>query len=131
MYHDNSDKKAKGTKKFVIKRELRFKNYEDCNEATWVDNIIKYLGKNGVNTDVLKKNFEEFIKNNKLINIKIQQRFKTESYSVFIEEISKIALSSNYDKRIQSIDSVETYAYGTNKDLMNEKEKSKCDNIIK
>ena len=28
---DNSeDKKAKGTKKFVIKRRLMFKNYKDC-----------------------------------------------------------------------------------------------------
>ena len=29
-------------------------------------------------------------------------------------KIDKIALSANDDKRIQSIDSVETYAYGTN-----------------
>ena len=29
---------------------------------------------------------------------------------------------SNDDKRMQSIDSIETYAYGTSKDLVNEKE---------
>ena len=28
---------------------------------------------------------------------------------------------SNDDKRMQSIDSIETYAYGTSKDLVNEK----------
>ena len=32
---------------------------------------------------------------------------------------------------MQSIDSIEAYAYGTSKDLVNEKEENKCDNIIK
>ena len=32
---------------------------------------------------------------------------------------------------MQSTDSIETYAYGTSKDLLNEKEKIKCNNIIK
>ena len=37
----------------------------------------------------------------------------------------------NHDKRIQQIDSKETYAYGTSKDQVCIKEKSKCNNIIK
>ena len=32
-----------------------------------------------------------------------------------VEEISKIVLTSNYDKTMQSIDSLEAYAYGTSK----------------
>ena len=32
---------------------------------------------------------------------------------------------------MQSIDSIETYAYGTSKDLVTEKEEIKCNNIIK
>ena len=32
---------------------------------------------------------------------------------------------------MQSIDSIETYAYGTNKDLVSENEEIKCNNIIK
>ena len=40
---------------------------------------------------------------------------------IFTEEINKIALSSNNDKRMQSIDSIETYASGTSKDLVSEK----------
>ena len=32
---------------------------------------------------------------------------------------------------MQSIDSIETYAYGTSKDLVKEKEEIKCNNIIK
>ena len=58
---------------------------------------------------------KEFITNNKLI-LKTQQRFKSERQNVFTEEINKIALSSDDDKRMQSIDSIETYAYGMNKD---------------
>ena len=59
------------------------------------------------------------------------KRFKSERHNVFTEEINKIALSSNDDKRMQPIDSVETYAYGTSKDLVSEKEEIKCKNIIK
>ena len=33
-------------------------------------------------------------------------------HNVFTEEINKIALSSNDDKRMQSIDLIETYTYG-------------------
>ena len=33
------------------------------------------------------------------------------------EETNKFELSANNDKRIQSINSIETYAYGTSKDL--------------
>ena len=35
------------------------------------------------------------------------------------------------DKRIQSMDSIETYTYGMNKDLVYKKEEFKCINIIK
>ena len=50
-------------------------------------------------------------KNNKL-TLKIQQRFQRERRNVFTEEVNKTALNSNDDKRIESIDSAETYAYG-------------------
>ena len=39
------------------------------------------------------------------------------------KEINKIALSSKDDKRMQSADSIETYAYGMSKDLINEKKR--------
>ena len=74
--------------------------------------------------------FKEIIKYNKLI-LKIRQRFKSERHNIFTEEINKITLSSNYDKRMQSIDSTESYAYRMNKDLVWKKEKIKCNNIIK
>ena len=40
-------------------------------------------------------------------------------------------LSSNDDKRMQSIDSIETHAYGTSQDLVSKKEEIKCNKIIK
>ena len=48
----------------------------------------------------------------------------------FTEEINKIALRSNDDKIIQSIDLGETYVYGMKKDLVCKKEEIKCSNII-
>ena len=63
--------------------------------------------------------------------LKNKQRFKSERYNVFTEEINKISLRSNDDNRMQSIDSIETYAYGTRKDLVSEKEEIKCNNIMK
>ena len=63
--------------------------------------------------------------------MKIQQKFKSERHNVFTEEINQIASSSNDDKRSKSIHSIETYAYGTSKDLVSDKEEIKCNNIIK
>ena len=47
--------------------------------------------------------------------LKKQQRFKGEEHNVFTEEINKIALSSNDDTKMQSIDSMKTYSYGKKK----------------
>ena len=70
------------------------------------------------------------MRNNKSI-LKRQKRFKFEKYNVSTEEINKIALISNDDKAMQSIDSMETCVYGTSKDLISEKEEIKCNNILK
>ena len=122
----SEDKKAKYTKKCVMKRKLTFENYKNCLDATQLENKINYLEKNKIDIN----SFKEFIKNNKSI-LKIQQRLKTKKHNVFTKEINKIALSSNDDKRMQSINSIETYAYGTIKDLVSDKEEIKCSNIIK
>ena len=69
----------------------------DASSALWMWLIQK------PGPDRAKKDHKEFIKNNKLI-LKIRQRFKSERHNVFTEEIHKISLSSNDDKRIQSFD---------------------------
>ena len=46
------------------------------------------------------------------IILKSQQRFKREAHNVYTEEISKIVLSSNNDKRLQTFDRITSYPYG-------------------
>ena len=74
-------KKAKGTKKCVVNKMLRFEDYKKC------------LFDNG---KVLKS----------------QQRFKSESHEVYTENINKIALSCDDDKRIVTSDRITSYPYG-------------------
>ena len=75
------DKKAKGTKKCVIKRMIKFNDYKNC------------------------------LLNGEVI-LKSQQRFKSEGHDVYTENINKIALSNNDDKRIVSSDKITSYLYG-------------------
>ena len=76
--------------------------------------------KDGLGGKILKK-----------LILKTQQRFKIERHNLFTEEIITFALSSTDDIRMQSIGLIETYAYGTSKDLRSEKEEIKLSNIIK
>ena len=46
--------------------------------------------------------------------IKSQQRFKSDQHNVYTEEVNKIALSNNDDKRLQTHNKITTYPYGTN-----------------
>ena len=54
----------------------------------------------------------------------------TKTHNIFTEWIKNIALISNDDKRMEPINLRETYAYGTNKDLVSKKEGIKCNNLI-
>ena len=74
------DKKAKGTKKCVIKRMIKFNDYKN------------YLLKDEV---ILKS----------------QQRFIHKKHDVYTENINKIALNNNDDKRIVSSDKIMSYPY--------------------
>ena len=62
--------------------------------------------------------------------LETQQRFRREKHNVFTKEINDIALISNDDKIMRSIDSIETYPYGTNKYLVSEKEEFKYNDIM-
>ena len=75
------DKKAKGTKKCVIKSVIKLNDYKDC------------------------------LLNDKVV-LKSQQRFKSERHNVYTENVNKIALSSNDDKRLLTFDKITTYPYG-------------------
>ena len=46
----SEDKKAKGTKKCVIKRKLKFENYKTCLEATQIENETNYIEKKKIDS---------------------------------------------------------------------------------
>ena len=75
------DKKAKGTKKCIIKRMIKFDDYKNC---------------------LLKDK----------VLLKSQQRFISKKHDVYIEDINKIALCNDDDKRIVSLDKITSYPYG-------------------
>ena len=54
----SEDKKAKGMKKCVIKRKLKFENFKNCSKATQIENKKIYLEKNKIDIDSIR----EFIK---------------------------------------------------------------------
>ena len=75
------DKKAKGTKKCIIKRMIKFNDYKNC---LLQDEVL----------------------------LKSQQRFISKKHDVYTENINKVALSNNDDKRIVSSDKITSYPYG-------------------
>ena len=58
------------------------------------------------------KNHRSCLFNNKII-LKSQQRFKSYHQNVYTEQINKISLSGNDDKRLQIFDKIPMYPYGT------------------
>ena len=75
------NKKAKGPKKCVIKRMIKF---NDCKNCLFNGEVV----------------------------LKSQQRFKRKGHDVYTENINKIALSSNDDKRLIASDKITSYPYG-------------------
>ena len=59
------------------------------------------------------ENYKDSLFNNNTIS-RSQLRFKSDLHNVCTEEVNKIALNSNDDKRLQTFDRFTTYPYGTN-----------------
>ena len=59
------------------------------------------------------ENYKDCLFNGEVI-LKSQQRFKSDHHKVYTEEVNKIALSSDDDKRLQTFNTVTTYPYETN-----------------
>ena len=75
------DKKAKGTKKCIIKKMTKLDDYKKC------------------------------LLNDKVI-LKSQQRFISNKHDIYTENVNKIALSNNDDKRIILSNKITSYPYG-------------------
>ena len=64
------------------------------------------------NKNILKfSDYKDCLLNNEII-LKSQQRFKSERHNLYTEDVNKIALSSNDDKRLQTYDRTSSYPYG-------------------
>ena len=59
------------------------------------------------------QNSKNCLFNNKTV-YRSQQIFKSYNHDVYTEEVNKIALSSNDDKRLQTFDRITTHPSGTN-----------------
>ena len=75
------DKKAKGTKKCIIKKMIKFNDYKKC------------------------------LLNGEII-LKSQQMFISNKHDVYTENLNKIALSNNDDRRIVLSNKITSYPYG-------------------
>ena len=84
MGYNSEVKKAKGTKKKCV-----------------------------IKQELMFENYKDFLFNGEAL-LKSQHRFKSDHHKVYTEEVNKIALSSDDDKRLQTFDGIETYPYETN-----------------
>ena len=74
---------------------------KNCSEATQIENKV-----DSEIEEFIKMKDEEFMKNslkNNKLTLKTQQRFKNKRRNVFTEEINKISLSSNDDKKFNQL----------------------------
>ena len=74
-----------------------------------------------VKRELTFKNYVEALFNDEAV-IKSQQRFRSDRHKVYTEEVNKIALRSNDDKRIQTFHRVTTFPYGINTFMVCENE---------
>ena len=74
---------------------------KNCSVATQIENKVY-----SEIEEFIKMKDEEFMKNslkNNKLTLKTQQRFKNKRRNVFTEEINKISLSSNDDKKFNQL----------------------------
>ena len=63
------------------------------------------------------KNYKDCLFNGEVI-LKSQQRFESDHHKAYTEEVNKIALSSDGDKRLQIFDEIETYPCESTNDML-------------
>ena len=92
---------------------LRAKSYTYLMDDDMEKKKAKGIKKCIIKRRLMFENYEDSLFNDKTI-LQSQLIFKSDYHDVYTEEVNKIALSSNYDKRLQTFDRVTTYPYGTN-----------------
>ena len=65
-----------------------------------------------INWGIMFENYTDCLFNDKII-LKSQQKFKSNHHKMYTEEVNKITLSSDDDKRLKTFNKVTTWPYGT------------------
>ena len=73
----------------------------------------KEVKKCAIKRRLMFENCKDSLFSNKTI-MRSQLRFKSDHHNVYTEEVNKIALNSNDNKRLQTFARITTYPYGTN-----------------
>ena len=90
---------------------LRPKTYSFLTDDGKEDKKSKGTKKCIIKKMIKFNNYKKFLLNDEVI-FKSQQRFISKKHDVYTENINKIALSNNDDKRIVSLDKITSYPYG-------------------
>ena len=86
--NNGEDKKAKRTKKCVVKRNLKFRYYKKCLKASQIENKIKYLEKKKIDVYCLKEDKKEFIKNK--LTLKTNKDLKVKNIMFFLKSLTRL-----------------------------------------
>ena len=92
---------------------LRAKTYSFLLNDDTEKKRVKDTKKCIIKRNIMFEHSKDCLFNDKAV-IKSQLRFKNDYHDVYTEEVNKIALSSNDDKRIPTFDKVTTYPCRTN-----------------
>ena len=100
--------KGKIMKEFI---GLRPKCYSYLRDNRKIDKKAKGTNKCAIKSLTMFDNYPEYLKEKRKI-LRSQQRFKSDANNVYTEEINKIALSINDDKKLIAYNGITTYPYG-------------------
>ena len=100
--------RGKIMKEFVALRAKTYSYLMDDNKE-----VKKAKGTNKCVIERILKfsDYENCLLDNEIV-LKSQERFKSEAHNVYTEEVNRIVLGSNDDKRLQTFDGITTYSFG-------------------
>ena len=88
-------------------------NYDHDDDYVCKNKKVKRTKKCVIKRRLMYENYKDCLFKDKIIS-KSQQRFKSGNHKVYTEEVNKIALSSDDNKRLQLFDRIASYPHGTN-----------------
>ena len=72
-----------------------------------------FTGKAVIKFRLMLENYKNCLFNDEVI-LRSQQRFKSDYYDMYTEEVNRVALRSRDNKRLQTFNKIESYPHGRN-----------------